>query len=186
MSKSENDFQASIQILEKNLEVYYSGTKEIYRVIATELRKLLCDRNPLLSRVRPEFRMHKLHFTDLLNTMPESMKGSLDTFMPGRLTIKEGTSKFELLFSKSDEGILMAPEDWIKQAIISPEITIRELVKSVADKEGAHSDPEYNDTLIKAKLTKYVSDESHIPIIVAIGEYLLNWLRDNGQIKLVG
>jgi hypothetical protein len=37
-------------------------------------------------------------------------------------------------------------------------ITIRELIKSVADKEGAHSDPVFDSTLLFAKLIKYVKD----------------------------
>jgi hypothetical protein len=181
MSKSEEDFQASIRVLRGALSMYESGLRDAYRVIATELRKLLCDRNPLLLRVRPDFKLHKLHWTELLEGCPSLVDG-MEIMMPGRLTMKsDGTSHFELMFAKSIT--LLDPKEWVRQPFLSPSITIWELIKSVADKEGAHSDPDYNETLVRAKIVKYVRDDSHIPAIVALGEYLANWLRDNGAIS---
>lgn len=101
--------------------------------------------------------------------------------MPGRLSVSaDGVSHFELLFAKSQE--LMAVEEWIRQPFFSPSISIRELVKSVADKEGAHCDPDFNETLILAKLVKYARNESHVPAVVAIGDYLSQWIRDSGSL----
>jgi len=179
MSKSEEDFQASIRVLQGALAMYDSGTTDAYRVIATELRKLLCDKNPLLPRVRPEFMLHKLHWTELLERCP-SLAVGLELIMPGELTVSKGMYHFELMFGKSNA--LMKPKDWVKQPLLSPSITIWELIKSVADKEGAHSDPDYNETLVQAKMVKYVRDDSHIPSIVALGDYLVKWLRDSGKI----
>ena len=71
--------------------------------------------------------------------------------MPGRLTVSaNGVYGFELLFAKTTA--LMSIADWVQQPIFSPQITIRELIRSVADKEAVHSDPDYNETLVKAKL----------------------------------
>jgi hypothetical protein len=57
------------------------------------------------------------------------------------------------------------------------------LIKSVADKESAHSDPDYNETLLQAKIVKYVEDDSHIPAIVALGDYLVKWLNDSKDLS---
>ena len=177
MSKSEEDFQASIRVLEGTLGMYQGGLKESYRIVATELRKLLCDRDPLLIRVRPDFRLHKLHWTEVLERTPSLAEG-LEIMLPGQLAVSsDGTYSFKLSFARS--LTLMEPNQWVKQPFLSPQITVRELVKSVADKEGAHSDPDYNETLVRAKLVRYVKDESHIPSIIGIAEYLLSWLEES-------
>jgi hypothetical protein len=101
--------------------------------------------------------------------------------MPGRISVSsDGKYTFKLTFDKS--CTLIDLDIWIRQPILSPTITVWELIKSVADKEGAHSDPEYNETLVRAKLVRYVRDESHIPIIIGIGEYVLWQLNESGAI----
>jgi hypothetical protein len=179
VSKSEQDFQASLRILAAALNMYESGTKDAYRIVATELRKLLCDRNPLLPRVRPDVRLHKLHWTEVLERCP-SLADGMQMMMPGRLSVStNGAYHFELMFANS--GVLMEPSSWVKQPFLSPNITLWELIKSVADKEGAHSDPDYNETLLLGKLVTYVQDESHIPAIIALGDYIRKWLRDSAR-----
>lgn len=181
MSKSEIDFQASIKMLRSALRMYYSGKIEAYLWIAIELRKLICDKDALLPRVRPNLRLHKLHWTELLEQSP-SLAESLEMMMPGRLHVSsDGVSRFELLFAKSGE--LLSPKDWVNQPMFSPSITIWELVKSVADKEAAHSDPEFNETLVRSKMVKYAKEESHVPAIVALGDYIYKWLYDLGSIS---
>ena len=181
MSKSVKDFNASNKLLCLAVELYRSGEIEAYRWVAVELRKLLCDTDSLLPRVHPNFMLHKLHWTELLETMP-SLADGMVMMMPGRLHVSpDGSSTFELTFAKSGE--MMSASEWINQPFFSPNITIWELVKSVADKEAAHSDPDFNDTLVSAKLVKYVDKESHIPAIVAIGDYLCRWLHDSGLIS---
>jgi hypothetical protein len=102
--------------------------------------------------------------------------------MPGRLhSSSDGSSKFELVFAKSGE--MMTVREWVNQPFLSPSITIWELVKSVADKEAAHSDPSFNETIVSAKIVKYVEKESHIPAIAAIGDYLCRWIQDSGAIS---
>jgi len=181
VSKSETDFLASLTVLEAAITMYHCGVVDSYRLVATELRKLLCDRNALLTRVRPGFQLHKLHWTEMLETRPSLMNG-LNYIMPGRLSVsQDGTSHFELTFAQS--GALMDVEHWIEQPLFSADITVRELIKSVADKEGAHSDPDFNETLVHAKLVKYMRDDSHKPTIIAIGEYVFRWVHGSGAIS---
>lgn len=96
MDKTEDDFQSSGKTLHKLVELYKSGSKEMYRPISVELRKLLCDNNPLLPRARPDFKMHKLRLTEMLETTPLLVEG-LVIVMPGRLTMDgNGNSDFQL------------------------------------------------------------------------------------------
>ena len=128
MGKSEEDFAASVQLLDATLELYDKGLKDAYRAVATELRKLLCDGNSLLPRVRPNFRLYKLHWTEVLDGCPLLAEG-LEVMMPGLLTVStNGDYRFELLFAKT--RALMSIGDWVQQPIFSPKVTIRELINS--------------------------------------------------------
>lgn len=173
MNKTELDFQASGKNLRKFIELYKSGSKEMYLPISVELRKLLCDKNPLLPRARPNFEMHKLHWTKLLEGMP-SLREAMVMMIPGKLTFDDsGNSSFQLSFA--DPLILISIKEWIGQPFLNIKMTIWGFIKSVADKEGAHSDTEYDDNLLFAKGILFVEDESHIQAIVAIADYLLYW-----------
>ena len=150
MSKSEDDCLASLAVLEFSDHVVRTGRhRQLPRRCPTELRKLLCDDDPLLTRVCPGFKLHKLHWTEVLEESPTLANG-LETLMPGRLSVSaNGNSHFELLFAKS--CTLMDSADWIQQPFLSPSITIRDLIKSVADKEGAHSRSETSTRLSYAR-----------------------------------
>jgi len=169
--KALNDFNASLAILRGNSELFKSGNHHVYRVIATELRKLLCDReNSLLPRIYKDIRLHRLQVSALLEKQA-SLAVGLSHIMPGRLTRKDGVPAFELLFANPPETIPV--ELWMDQVLFSPAITVRELVKSVADKEAAHADPTYNATLEHAMEHKYYEYDSHILTVVAIAQCLL-------------
>jgi hypothetical protein len=50
--KVADDFLASLAVLNANIGLFRRGAKDMYRVVATELRKLLCDgKTTLLPRV---------------------------------------------------------------------------------------------------------------------------------------
>jgi len=110
----------SINILEGSLKMIRNGNPAFYKVVAVELRTLLCDSTrrhneivdiSLASRLAPHLSLH-----------PISQEGSFDHSLP-RLPLAE----------------------WLQQplpASIEPPITIRELIRKVCDQEGgAHVDP---------------------------------------------
>jgi hypothetical protein len=146
--KTATDFLASLTVLEVNLRMFHEGVRDTYRVAATELRKLLCDGgSTLLPRVFTDVRLHKFHQTYLLEQSP-SLAPGLQIGLPGRLEVKNGRPRFSLLFARSAEQ--MPLDAWLKQPMLGPDLSVREFVRSIADKEGAHSDPKYNDTLARA------------------------------------
>ena len=173
MDKTRRDFIASLKVLRFNLEGFLSGIVEWYRPISVELRKLLCDRNALLPRAMPGIKLHKLHWTEVLENNP-SLKDGLFMIQPGSIKMENGFCSFELKFAGPQS--LMEVKDWIDQPLLNINITIKELIKSVGDKEGAHSDQNYNSTLEFANATKYGDRGSHITSIIAIGKFLNKWL----------
>jgi hypothetical protein len=175
MGKTADDFRASLAILKANLGLFEEGARDVYRVIAVELRKLMCDRpRPLLLRVFREVHLHKLHLTGLLEECP-SLAVGLVNYIPGRLTCDaNGRAVFRLLFDKSKARLSL--KEWIQQPCFNREITIHELIKSVADKEGAHADPDYNTTLRHTRQWKLIDDASHTMVVCGISRYLLDVL----------
>lgn len=181
MSKTTEDFRASVAILKANLGLFGEGVRDVYRVIAVELRKLMCDRpSPLLLRVFREVRLHKLHLTGLLERCP-TLAAKLDNHIPGSLTRDaSGRAVFRLLFDEAKERLSL--REWIQQPCFNATITIQELIKSVADKEGAHADPDYNATLKHTRRWKLIHDESHAMVVCGIAKYLIDFL-DREQLE---
>lgn len=101
--------------------------------------------------------MHKLHWTEILEKTPSLAEG-LVMIMLGQLSIdKNGLSNFQLTFARSQT--LISVEEWVKQPFFNVKFTVWELIKSVADKEAAHSDIDYDQNLLFAKHVQYVNDE---------------------------
>ena len=173
MDKNKQDLKNSFILLETHLKTYEEGNFLVYQPMAVELRKLLCERDPspLISRVIPNFYLHKLHFAGILENSPSLLEG-LQNIMPGRFEIiNKNIPVFTLLFSKEKKQMII--DAWVDQIFFNEKITIRELIKSVADKEGAHADKNYNDTLLYCKNWSFNNSESHILGIYAISKYIL-------------
>jgi len=66
---------------------------------------------------------------------------------------------------------------WLEQPLFNKKITIKKLIKSVADKESVHSDKEYDETLRFTRSIKLVDEDIHIQHIIALGEYILKFME---------
>jgi len=183
INKAINDLKHSINILEDNVRLFHNGRISAYRVIAMQLRLLLCDRYPLIPRVFQTVRLHPLlgYITKEENDewkrkFGHSMKEGLVFQMPAMVHFNgKGGSRIEVLFDERKQPIEL--EEWLDQDLFNQDITIRELIKSVANKEGAHSDPNYNEALKFTKSVKLVDEDIYINFIVATGEYILRRLN---------
>jgi hypothetical protein len=59
VEKAQRDLVASRNILRANITLFHQGHLDVYRVVATELRKLFCDRpKALVERLFPKARLH--------------------------------------------------------------------------------------------------------------------------------
>ena len=170
--KSLHDLDAAISNLSRNLRAYYSGDPYAHLPVAVELRKLMCDQKrgedvSLVLRDNPLFALHPL------------TRSSLPIDGPNVFLIR-GPMRFDgrsagFLGSLFDESQPLIPlSEWREQQLVSQDITIRDLIKSVADKEAAHSDEEVNATLGQLKSIRFGggpgADGEHI---ASIGHYIL-------------
>lgn len=164
---------ASLQVIGVNVNAYYGGALHTYRPIAAELRKLLCDTKSrrdilLLPQCFPSMQLHPLIGSQSM------VDEHTVLYIPGRMGFDgKGGSDMQVLFNES--GQMLSVQDWLDQRLFSYNITLRDFIRSVADKEGAHADMEFNDTLRLTKSVLFPGDESlAAKAIVAIARYIVN------------
>ncbi|MDB5885503.1 MAG: hypothetical protein JWR74_1674 [Polaromonas sp.] len=162
---------ASVEAIGINVKAHYDGSQQAYRSVAGELRKLLCDvhkkkDNSLILRFFPEMRFAPL------NGPPDWIIDIADFASVGMFrTDGTGESEIEKLF---DHNSLALPlTEWLNQKIFNKKNTLREIIKSVADKESAHADVDSNDTLSLLKGTTVGKRTLASILIIAIARYVV-------------
>ena len=134
----------SLEIIRQSLQLVYSGNTAFYRVIALQLRMLLCDTTrrhgkivdlSLLPEILPDLKMH-------------AMDGSGQPVT---------------------DGAALSLMEWLQQKLNvneSSSLTIRQFIRQVCDQDGgAHYDPK-NDRV-------FDQSESYRQIIENLGRYLI-------------
>lgn len=166
-------FNASLQVIGVNVGAYYGGARHAYRPIAAELRKLLCDSQSrrdisLLPQYFPGIQLHPLVGSQLM------VDEHTFLYIPSRMSFDgRGSSEMEMLFNES--GPTLPVSEWLDQRLFSYKMTLRDFIRSVADKEGAHADKEPNDALKLTKSVFFPGDETlAAKAIIAIARYLVN------------
>ena len=170
--------------LEGNIRLFHEGNTSAYRVIAVQLWLLLCDKKPLVPRVFQDVKLHPLlgYITkeedeEWKKKLGHSIEEGLVFQMPAMVRFNgKGGSRIEVLFDERRQPIEL--EEWLDQDLFNQKITIRQLIKSVRNKEAAHSDKNYDETLKFSKSIKLVNEDIHIKFVVAIGEYVLKILKN--------
>ncbi len=183
ISKAVDDLKHSINILEANIRLFHEGNVSVYRVAAVQLWLLLCDgKHSLVPRIFQNVNLHPLsgYITEeedeeYKREFGHSFKEGLVFHLPAIVSFDgKGGSSIELLFDERRVPIEL--EEWLDQDLFNQKITIQQLIKSVRNKEAAHSDKDYDETLTFTKSIKLVNEDIHIKFIVAIGEYVLRFL----------
>ena len=176
MEKSYRDFKAAIKILETSLKSYRYN-KEMYRVVATQLGILLCDLDALVPRLFPNVRFHRLIVkpTSKMDTKKKIGKNkyefSFNFVIPGLMDVRRNQIRVLTIFNETRNPIKF--KYWIDQPLFSKDFTLRDFIKLVRNKEGAHSDPKAPH---KLQITKkfFIDDDDIAKIyIIKIGEYIL-------------
>ena len=174
--KSVDDLVACYNQLKDSIKLYHAGRTDQYRNAAVQMRILIFDkRNSLLPRLFPDIELHPL-------ICYEEDQGFEKEFgysriektvfrVPAHIDFDgKGGAVVSNLFNEQGERI--AIDEWLAQPLFNKNITLFDFVRSVSDKESAHSDKFYNDVLIQTKSAKLASIESHKAFIIAIGEYI--------------
>lgn len=188
MEKSYRDFKATIQILDTSLKAFRAN-KEMYRVVATQLGILLCDRNALIPRLFPDARFHRL-FVRPRSKMDTKKKIGKDRykltfnfFFPGLIDVRENQIRVLTMFDETKNPIKI--NHWLDQPLFSKDFSLRYFIKLVRNKEGAHSDPKAPHKLKTIKKMFIENDDIPQTYITKIGEYVLTQCKilDTGYRK---
>lgn len=145
---------------------------------------LLIDRrnkkDPLVEAFHPNITFHPI-----LGYRPNDAESALsklyeihgpdNTLFPGMTRVKNG--KFYPVYVFDERAVPILREEWLNQPYISGKITIKELLKSVRNKEGAHSDEKYDDTLAKTRFFMIAGIPIDVIGIASIGEYVVKRIR---------
>ncbi len=172
--KSLHDLEAALAVILANSNAYYGGNLHAYRPVAVELRKLLCD-----THGKSDNSLVKRFFPDLWLRPLSGDQKRIDEFttlyIPGQMKFDgQGGSTITTLFNESAPSLPL--DEWLQQNIFDISTTIRGFIRSVADKEGAHSDKSYNAILGKTKSVVLSDDTLTAKTILAIGRYLVRAL----------
>jgi hypothetical protein len=171
--KAVEDLLASHEVISGNIELFSAGKRQVYRVIAVELRKLLFDGpNSLIPRLFPQARLHPHR-----SYRPGEDLNGLVFQLPGIWNC-DGTGAAVLveLFDRRRPPIDL--DEWRRQPLMSQDISLADFVRSVADKEGAHSDAVYNHVLLLARSVRVAAEDMYSHMIVGIGRYVAETLEE--------
>jgi hypothetical protein len=175
-------------VIDTCLATYYGGAKHMYRALAGQLRILLCDKPPLLSRVFPDLAIGALRPIEWLEPNhatlfdrsqarlaiqhPPDQKFRLAR-MPFLITAyKNGLQVADLEFNLTGEALRL--DKWMDQLVtVHPsDLSLRETIRSVADKGGgAHVDDTVNEALRHMYLTGPAGVGVHVLFSVAVGRF---------------
>ena len=176
LEKSIDDFRATIKNLESCLKAS-KRNKEMYRVVATQLWILVADRDALIPRLFPKAKFHRL-IVKPQSKMDEKKKIGKDLYevsfnmvIPGLMGVKWGKMKIITIFDETRKPIKF--RYWIDQPLFSKDFTIREFIKLIRHKEGAHSDPKAPQRLRILKKFFIENDDMPQIYITKIAEYVL-------------
>ncbi|MCK4448789.1 MAG: hypothetical protein KAW56_17125 [Candidatus Marinimicrobia bacterium] len=162
-------------IITQNILSFENGFRLSYKVVASQLRILLCDiskrgnkNNSLILKIFPDFKLHPLSYT--LEDVKKNLKGRLLYFTSG--TLASNSNRIYDIFNVNDSPIDL--DKWLNQNILDEEITILKLITSVTNKDGgAHVDLYLDRTLRKTMSSKTNEIEDHKIYIVEIGRYIV-------------
>jgi hypothetical protein len=182
--KSKENLEGALNIIEDCCKLINQGRIDHWVSVAVQLYILLIDRGnkkgPLIEAFYPNITFHPI-----LGYWPNDAKSALSKLIeihgpdnklyPGMTRVKNGKIYPVYVFDERAAPILR--EEWLNQPYISGKITIKELLKSVRNKEGAHSDEKYDDTLAKTRFFMIAGIPIDVIGIASIGEYVVRRIR---------
>lgn len=186
-----NEMSECFAVIDSCLKSYYAGELHMYRPLAGQLRILLCDKSPLLTRIFSNVRIGAVRSIEWLEVDKSELFEGNDARlavdhppdqefrsarMPFLITeFSSGLQIADLQFKTN--GKLLPLREWVKQIVsIEPcELSIRQIIRSVADKGGgAHVDDKINIELQHMYSTGPAGIGVHVLFTVAIGRFAQN------------
>jgi len=171
--KNVKDLLESEDILRNAVKDFYSGKSYVYKTISIELRKLLCDTQnkkdiSLFGLMFPEIKIRALPDYNI----PASLKEGLVMSMP-LLSNYDGKGGMIATLSLN-RSCFVSKEEWLNQDLVNKDMTVGKFIRSISDKEGAHSDTTIDEYIKKINMFVIGNEDTYKYLIVAIGEYIAN------------
>lgn len=184
-----NELLACFAVVDSCLDSYYNGNTHMYRPIAGQLRILLCDKSPLLTRVFPNIEFQLLKPIEYLPLDEASLFDNNDARLgvSGKNGEEYRLAKMPFLITQISNGLQIADiellndspllrlDDWVNQLIsFHPcDLSIIQIVKSVADKGGgAHVDNTPDEPLKRMQETGPAGIGFHKLFIIALSRFI--------------
>jgi hypothetical protein len=188
----------ALDLIERSCKSFRDGHYPDYRVIAGQLRILLCDTrnnkdNSLALRVFPELRLHPMRNRvtpdeihrreeDVRRVVPEC--GEMLTWIPATVTGMPEALRFVDVFDTGASPIPLG--EWREQigVVLGGQLfSLKKIIKSVAEKDGgSHVDDTPDEYLVSARKMHHKGPHRratahHEPMMIALGEYVVDELR---------
>jgi hypothetical protein len=122
----------AIEEIEAGCRDFIGGRVSAYQSVATQLRKLLTEKNALLQRVLPNVKFARLR-------PPKDPNASWAVDPRGTLSISSGMPPIHIEL-ETTPGEEVSPQEWMNDWIVTPDCSIRDLIKEMGNKESAHTD----------------------------------------------
>ncbi len=178
--KAQENYARIIATIQDRCKLIFEGKTEHWASLAVDLYTLLISRGyngkPLIEIIHPGITFHPI-----MGPLETAGKKALDELRdilgpdhimyPGKIAFRAG--KFYPIYMFDIQAEPVPRNAWLNQPYLSGNITIKELLTSVRNKEGAHSDPNYNDTLLKTRFFKIAGHSIDVLGIASIAEYII-------------
>jgi hypothetical protein len=186
--KTAHDFYDAVRNLDSAYVRYLSGDPSAYKVAAVHLRALLCISHKkrdisLVPRIFEEFALDPLLCfktpAEIASNPPIPSTGGKKVIfrIPGMVDTSAGGTRPPKLFDESGNRKELSLAEWLDLPLFNDDISIRTLIRAVADKEGAHSDLEYGPELTQMRNVHLMGRYVYEPILMSISEYIVRILK---------
>jgi hypothetical protein len=170
------------RVVESSLHCIYAGELHMYRALSAQLRILLCDSpNPLLTRLFPNLKLQALQRVQSYapGSFPPELSHLNAVAVSGPRSLAISCMPFEarIYFNGVEdckpllalEGPMLPIADWVEQVIsMHPvPVTIRQLIRTVADRGGGAHVHKSNDALLSG-LKSMAPGKLHLAALVLV------------------
>lgn len=180
------DFEASLHCLTDNVDLFDRGRVHAYRSVSVELRKLIADadlKECLAYKILGDFELNQSRTARMIERSPGLANG-LQVSIYGPITISGTGVKMSPDFAAGGKRIPLSI--WRREPFLAADISVYQLVRSVADKEAAHADDEYDAILKRLARIRLGDEVARAHIVVSVGRYLLSELEAGYRAKVRG
>ena len=187
--RRQEELSECFKVIDTCLACYYNGATHMYRPIAGQLRILLCVDRPLLLRVFPNLKLHRLRPIEYVEPSKQNLIDGIDAqlnvghpqnqeyrlaLMPFRITkYNNGLQIADIILDKG--GQTLPFKDWINHSLTDYPIvlSLRDIIKSIANKGGgSHVDDRVDNALKQMSSTGPVGVGLHVLFTIALGRLL--------------